>query len=93
MRGQLVIGNAKFVQPYLLKVVLKGVLNMPPVNQTNDEWWVNEQTPDNLFGKSEDCEAYLDYLGAPDRSLTPEIAAEPLVISRTSERHSFSPAT
>lgn len=53
---------------------------MPDQNQT-DQWWVNDQTPDNPFGKSEDYEAYLDYLGALPRSLTPEIAAEPLVIN------------
>ncbi len=45
------------------------------------QWWINDQTPDNPYGKSDDYEAYLDYLGALDRSLTPEIAAEPLVIN------------
>ncbi|WP_299652638.1 M10 family metallopeptidase C-terminal domain-containing protein [uncultured Tateyamaria sp.] len=53
-------------------------------NYTDDAsgpWWVNDQTPDNPFGKSEDYEAYLDYLGALPRSLTPEIAAEPLRIN------------
>jgi Ca2+-binding RTX toxin-like protein len=54
---------------------------MPSSDQTNDQWWVNDQTPDNPFGKSEDYEAYLDYLGALDRSLTPEIAGEPLRIN------------
>ncbi|WP_310618630.1 M10 family metallopeptidase C-terminal domain-containing protein [Flexibacterium corallicola] len=44
-------------------------------------WWINDQTPDNPFGKSEDYESYLDYLGALPRSLTPEIAQEPLVIN------------
>ncbi|WP_305791230.1 M10 family metallopeptidase C-terminal domain-containing protein [Thalassococcus sp. S3] len=47
----------------------------------DDPWWVNDQTPDNPFGKSEDYEAYLDYLGALPRSLTPEIASEPLRIN------------
>ena len=47
----------------------------------NEEWWVNDQTPDNPFGKSEDYEAFLDYVGALNRSLTPEIAAEPLRIN------------
>ncbi len=56
---------------------------MPDENQSNDQWWVNDQTPDNPFGKSEDYEAYLDYVGALPRSLTPEIAAEPLVINVT----------
>ena len=56
---------------------------MPNPNQTGDEWWINDQTPDNPFGKSKDYEAYLDYLGALPRSLTPEIAAEPLVINVT----------
>ncbi len=54
---------------------------MPSPIQTNDEWWVNDQTPDNPFGKSEDYEAYLDYLGALPRSLTSEIAAEPMRIN------------
>jgi len=56
---------------------------MPNSNQTNDDWWINDQTPDNPFGKSEDYEAYLDYLGALDRSLTPAIAAGPLRINVT----------
>jgi Ca2+-binding RTX toxin-like protein len=54
---------------------------MPSSNQTSNEWWVNDQTPDNPFGKSEDYEGYLDYLGALDRSLTPTIAAGPLRIN------------
>ncbi|MHA7773803.1 M10 family metallopeptidase C-terminal domain-containing protein [Roseibium sp. M-1] len=56
---------------------------MPNPNQPGDEWWINDQTPDNPFGKSEDYEAYLDYLGALPRSLTPEIASQPLVINVT----------
>jgi Ca2+-binding RTX toxin-like protein len=51
------------------------------VDQSSERWWVNDQTPDNPYGKSEDYEAYLDYLGALNRSLTPEIAAEPLRIN------------
>jgi Ca2+-binding RTX toxin-like protein len=54
---------------------------MPSSSQTNDQWWVNDQTPDNPYGKSEDYEAYLDYLGALDRSLTPEVAAGTLRIN------------
>ena len=54
---------------------------MPTSSQTNARWWVNDQTPDNPFAKSADYEAYLDYLGALDRSLTPEIAAGPLRIN------------
>ncbi len=54
---------------------------MPNSTETSDQWWVNDQTPDNPFGKSEDYEAYLGYLGALDRSLTPEIAAGPLRIN------------
>ena len=54
---------------------------MPTPNQINDEWWVNDQTPDNPYGKSEDYEAYLDYLGALPRSLTPAIASQPLRIN------------
>lgn len=49
--------------------------------QEQQEWWINDQTPDNPFGKSEDYEAYLDYLGDLNRSLTPEIASEPLKIN------------
>jgi Ca2+-binding RTX toxin-like protein len=54
---------------------------MPNPSQPSDEWWVNDQTPDNPYGKSEDYESFLDYLGALPRSLTPEIAAEPLRIN------------
>src|SRR5213079_3186648 len=54
---------------------------MPNPNQTSDQWWVNDQTPDNPYGKSEDYESYLDYLGALDRSLTPAIAAGTLRIN------------
>ena len=54
---------------------------MPSSSQSINQWWVNDQTPDNPFGKSADYEAYLDYLGALDRSLTPEIAAGPLRIN------------
>ncbi len=56
---------------------------MPQSTQSNDQWWVNDQTPDNPFGKSDDYEAYLDYLGALPRSLTPEIAAGTMVINVT----------
>ena len=54
---------------------------MPVSAQLNDQWWVNDQTPDNPFGKGEDYEEFLDYLGALNRSLTPEIAAQPLRIN------------
>lgn len=54
---------------------------MPSQIQNEDQWWVNDQTPDNPYGKSEDYEAFLDYVGALNRSLTPEIAAEPLRIN------------
>jgi len=54
---------------------------MPFPKEASDQWWVNDQTPDNPYGKSEDYEAFLDYLGALDRSLTPEIASEPLRIN------------
>jgi hypothetical protein len=56
---------------------------MPKPPHSNDQWWINDQTPDNPFGKSEDYEAYLTYLGALPRSLTPAIAAQPLVINVT----------
>lgn len=54
---------------------------MPTSQQIDEQWWVNDQTPDNPFGKSDDYEAFLDYVGALGRSLTPEIAAEPLKIN------------
>ncbi|CAN5403618.1 pre-peptidase C-terminal domain-containing protein [soil metagenome] len=54
---------------------------MPNPSQTSDQWWVNDQTPDNPYGKSEDYGSFLDYLGALDRSLTPEIAAGTLRIN------------
>ncbi|ETX28578.1 M10 family metallopeptidase C-terminal domain-containing protein [Roseivivax isoporae] len=54
---------------------------MPSAPQNDTQWWVNDQTPDNPFGKSEDYEGFLDYLGALGRSLTPAIAAEPLLIN------------
>ena len=54
---------------------------MPDTGQTDDQWWVNDRTPDNPFGKGEDYEAFLDYLGALPRSLSPAEAAEPLRIN------------
>ena len=54
---------------------------MPNPSQTSDQWWVNDQTPDNPYGKSEDYKSYLTYLGALDRSLTPAIAAGTLRIN------------
>jgi Ca2+-binding RTX toxin-like protein len=54
---------------------------MPNPSQTSDQWWINDQTPDNPYGKSEDYDAFLDYLGALGRSLTPEIAAGTLRIN------------
>jgi Ca2+-binding RTX toxin-like protein len=54
---------------------------MPDPGQTRDRWWVNDQTPDNPFGKSKAYESYLDYLGALERSITPEIAAGTLRIN------------
>jgi Ca2+-binding RTX toxin-like protein len=54
---------------------------MPHPSQTSDQWWINDQTPDNPFGKSEDYESFLNYLGALRRSLTPEIAAGTLRIN------------
>ncbi|MET0745190.1 MAG: M10 family metallopeptidase C-terminal domain-containing protein [Microvirga sp.] len=54
---------------------------MPNPGQTIDQWWVNDQTPDNPYGKSEDYGSFLDYLGALDRSLTPAIAAGTLRIN------------
>ncbi|MFS4438010.1 M10 family metallopeptidase C-terminal domain-containing protein [Paracoccaceae bacterium GXU_MW_L88] len=56
---------------------------MPTSSDANTEWWVNDQTPDNPFDKSEDYEAFLDYVGALFRTITPEIAAEPVVINVT----------
>ncbi|AXC50731.1 hemolysin [Paracoccus suum] len=54
---------------------------MPSPSQDNEDWWVNDQTPDNPYGKSEDYDAFLDYLGALNRSLTPAIAQEPLKVN------------
>lgn len=54
---------------------------MPSPTQVTDQWWVNDQTPDNPYGKSDDYEAFLDYVGALGRSLTPEIAAGTLRIN------------
>ena len=54
---------------------------MPNPSQTSNEWWVNDQTPDNPYGTSEDYESFLDYLGALDRILTPAIAAGTLRIN------------
>ncbi|MFS4580650.1 M10 family metallopeptidase C-terminal domain-containing protein [Phaeobacter sp. C3_T13_0] len=56
---------------------------MPATTDTHTDWWTNDQTPENPFGKSEDYEEFLNYLGALGRNLTPEIAAEPLVINLT----------
>ena len=56
---------------------------MPHAALTNEDWWINDQTPDNPYGKSEDYDAFLSYLGALNRSLTPEIAAQPLRINVT----------
>lgn len=56
---------------------------MPSPVQTSDQWWVNDQTPDNPFGKSEDYEAFLNYVGALPRSLTPAIAQGVLRINVT----------
>src|SRR3712207_1161702 len=54
---------------------------MPHPSQTSDQWWINDQTPDNPYGKSEDYESFLNYLGALRRSLTPEIASGTLRIN------------
>jgi Ca2+-binding RTX toxin-like protein len=54
---------------------------MPSSSQSNDQWWINDQTPENPFGKSEDYDAYLEYLGGLERSLTPAIAAGTLRIN------------
>ena len=56
---------------------------MPDQGQNATDWWVNDQTPNNPYDKSEDYEGFLDYLGDLNRSLTPEIAAEPLRINVT----------
>src|SRR5215213_6833268 len=54
---------------------------MPNSGQANVQWWVNDQTPDNPYGKSEDYDSFLGYLGALGRSLTPTIAAGTLRIN------------
>jgi hypothetical protein len=38
--------------------------------QNTEEWWINDQTPDSSYKKSEDCDAFLDHLGTLNRSLT-----------------------
>ncbi len=48
---------------------------MPYPSQTNDQWWINDQTPDNPFEKGEDCEAFADYAGVLDRSPMSEMAS------------------
>ena len=53
----------------------------PNKRSSPTQWWVNDQTPDNPFGKSDDYEAFLNYVGALNRSLTPAIAAGTLRIN------------
>ncbi|MEO8243354.1 MAG: M10 family metallopeptidase C-terminal domain-containing protein, partial [bacterium] len=48
---------------------------------TVPDWVVNDQTPDNPYGKSTDYESYLDYLGDLKRKLTPEMAAGTIKIN------------
>ena len=64
---------------------------MPTPAQTSEEWWVNDQTPDNPFGKSDDYEAFLNYVGSLGRSLTPAIAQQPLVITHLLAQGMFLP--
>jgi Ca2+-binding RTX toxin-like protein len=47
----------------------------------NLDWMNIDQTPDNPFGKSTDYEAFLDYLGALNRDLTPEMAQSPIRVN------------
>lgn len=54
---------------------------MPIPTQNENQWWVNDPTPENPFGKSDDYEACLDYLGKLARDLTPEIASQPMRIN------------
>jgi len=54
---------------------------MPNPSQASDQWWVNDQTPDNPYGKSEEYGDFLDYLGALGRSLTPARAQGTLRIN------------
>lgn len=44
---------------------------MPPLTQTNDQWWVNDQVPDNPFAKSEDYEFGLDHPGLCNAAFCP----------------------
>ena len=46
-----------------------------------EPWWINDQTPENPYGKEEDYEGFLDYLGALPRSITPEIARRPVSVN------------
>ncbi|MBB4483539.1 serralysin [Rhizobium etli] len=45
------------------------------LRKTSDDWWINDQTPDNPYGKSEQYESFIDHLGSWPSWLTPEIAA------------------
>lgn len=56
---------------------------MPTPAQDDAQWWVNDSTPENPYGKSEDYEGFLNYLGALRRSLTPELAQGELRINLT----------
>lgn len=47
----------------------------------NLDWMNIDQTPDNPYGKGEDYEAFLNYLGALPRPLTPALAAGVLRIN------------
>ena len=46
---------------------MQGEPKMPFPTQAGDQWWVNDQTPDNPYGKSEDYEAFLAGSPLPGR--------------------------
>lgn len=49
--------------------------------QAGQDWQNIDQTPGNPFGKSTDYEAFLDYLGALQRPLTPAAAQLPIKVN------------
>src|SRR5882757_8195024 len=50
-------------------------------NQALNDWQNIDQTPDNPYNKDTDYEAFLTYLGALTRPLTPAQAQSPLVVN------------
>lgn len=51
---------------------------MPSPNQTSDQFWSDDQTQDSPFDRRKDCEGCLDYIGALEHRLTPELLSKPI---------------